>query len=287
MASGSVQAAADNLGMTASAVSQHLSTLGRETDLVLFERAGRGIRPTAAAHALYASTTAYMDEVSRVDDLVTDLREGRTGRLSIGYFSSAGAAWMPVLAKTLAAEMPDLTINLVLSESGQAGPTTDLDLVIDVPDAPTAGGVRRVFLRDDPFVAVLPVSHPLAGREAVALTDLRGDSWVSNDLHRNIGHRIVVAACAAAGFTPRFPVQAQDHYTAIAFVAAGLGISVVPALGARALPPDVVAVPIVAPTPIRRISALVRVAAAPNRALERALELLTDLGAQAEADAVS
>ena len=45
VASGSVQAAADNLGLTSSAVSQHLSALQRETGLTLFQRVGAASRP--------------------------------------------------------------------------------------------------------------------------------------------------------------------------------------------------------------------------------------------------
>ena len=52
VASGSVQAAADHLGYTPSAVSQSLTTLQRETGLVLFEKAGRGIAPTPTARVL-------------------------------------------------------------------------------------------------------------------------------------------------------------------------------------------------------------------------------------------
>ncbi len=48
VAGGSVQSAAANLGYTPSAVSQHVTALARETGLVLFERVGRGLRPTAA-----------------------------------------------------------------------------------------------------------------------------------------------------------------------------------------------------------------------------------------------
>ena len=60
VASGSVQAAADHLGYTPSAVSQSLTTLQRETGLVLFEKAGRGIAPTPAASVLAVATFGVM-----------------------------------------------------------------------------------------------------------------------------------------------------------------------------------------------------------------------------------
>jgi DNA-binding transcriptional LysR family regulator len=277
VASGSVQAAADNLGLTSSAVSQHLSALQRETGLTLFHRVGRGIVPTEAAYVLERHSDELMSQWSRVDQLVADLREGRSGRLSIGYFASAGAAWMPSLVKRLRKEFPDLVLELVLNEVDGRGPRPDIDLVIDAPDNPVPSGYRRVDLIEDEFVAVVPRGHPLQDQATVALSELRGETWVSNDYARSVGHRLVVAACNAAGFRPRFTVQAQDHHTAIGFVGAGIGISVLPRLAALSLPAGVVRLDLAPPVPVRHLAALVRDLGAPSPAAERAVSLLTDL----------
>lgn len=285
MASGSIQAAADNLGLTSSAVSQSVAALQRETGLTLFQRAGRGIVPTEAANALLEHTDDAMSALSRLDDVVVDLREGRTGRLTIGYFSSAGLVWMPTLVKRLTDEIPDLTVELVLTEAS-TGPTRpvlpDIDLVVTLPAVPPRPGYRRTDLRDDPYVVVVCDDHALADRDRVALLDLKGERWVSNDLLGNPSHRILVAACAAAGFRPRFSVQAGDQYTAMAFVAAGVGVTVLPGLAAVALPDGVRRLRLSPPVPVRHLSALTRETAAPNRAAERALELLTELIADAD-----
>ncbi|GAA4114627.1 LysR family transcriptional regulator [Knoellia locipacati] len=275
--SGSVQAAADNLGLTSSAVSQHLSALARETGLVLFQRQGRGIAATPAGLELATQTEEAMRQWDRLDSVVTDLRDGRSGRITVGYFASAGSAWMPALVKRLTFEQPDLTVDLVLTEVTSRNVTPDIDVVIDPPDGGGRAGYRRVHLASDPFVAVVPSDSELATRRSVALADLRGETWVSNDLTGSLGHRIVMSACAAAGFTPRFTVQAQEHHSAIQFVAAGVGISVMPRLAARALPPEVLRLRITDPTPVREISALVRETGRPNPAAERLLEMLLEL----------
>lgn len=277
VASGSVQAAADNLGLTSSAVSQHLQALQRETGLTLFQRAGRGIVPTEAAVVLDAQSDEVMSQWGRLDQVVQDLRDGRSGRLSIGYFASAGAAWMPSLVKRLTAEFPDLVLELVLTEVEHRGPRPDIDVVIDPPDSPVPAGYRRTDLTDDPFVVVVPRGHALAGEGAVPLTALRGEAWVSNDYPKAVGQRLLVAACAAAGFRPRFTVQAQDHYTAIGFVGAGIGVSVMPGLAARSLPATVVRLDLEPPAPVRHLAALVRDVGSANPAAERAVALLTDL----------
>ena len=279
VSSGSVQAAADNLGLTSSAVSQHLSALARETGLVLFQRQGRGISATPAGLELAAQSEEAMSQWGRLDSVVTDLREGRSGRLVVGYFASAGSAWMPNLVKRLTFEEPDLTVDLVLTEATNRNVTPDIDIVIDPPDGGGRTGYRQVPLSTDPFVAVVPSTHELAKSRTVRLADLRGETWVSNDFIGSLCHRIVVSACAAAGFTPRFTVQAQEHHSAIQFVAAGVGISVMPRLAARALPSEVTRLRITDPTPVREISALVRETGRPNPAAARLLEMLLELNA--------
>ena len=87
---GTVHAAAANLGYSPSSVSQHINALQRETGLTLFEKSGRGITPTPAGLALAEGSEEIMSSFGRLTGLVEDLREGRTGTLTIGTFPSAG-----------------------------------------------------------------------------------------------------------------------------------------------------------------------------------------------------
>lgn len=277
LASGSVGAAADNLGVSSSAVSQHLSALQRDTGLTLFRREGRGLAPTPAALTLLDGTDDLMSALGRLDALVADLREGRSGRLTIGYFPSAGAEWMPLLAARLTEEMPGLTLDFILNDAPLRGHAPDVDVVVEAPGTPVREGHRRTPLLEDPYVAMVHRDHPLAEARSVRLTDLRGDRWISSDPIRDVNTRLVVAACEAAGFRPRYAVQAQDQHTAIAFVAAGVGITVLPSLAAHVHPPLTVTLPIEPPTPIRSICALSRERTAQPGAAQRAVELLSVL----------
>lgn len=280
VASGSIQAAARHLGFTPSAVSQQVATLQKETGLVLIERSGRGIVPTPAGRKLVAESDEVIASLTRLDTVVSDLRERRTARLTVGYFASAGAAWMPRVAKTLTDEFPELVLELVLSEV--PGGTTSLNLDIDLVNGfqqdehePPAGYHRR-HLTDDPFVVLVHPEHPFADREVIALAELSGEEWVDNELADRPGRRILIEACSAAGFTPLFVVQAQEHYTAMAFVAAGVGISALPQLAALEAPRNVRAIRLSDPEPVRRISLLVKESLAGNPVAERAVQLLTE-----------
>ena len=258
VASGSVHAAAANLGYTASAVSQQITTLQRETGLVLLARSGRGVEPTAVGLAFADRIDGVLSRLGEVEAFAADLRDGRTGSLSMAYFASVGAAWMPTVARTLLERFPELRLHLELRDDSTTGPgpRPDIQLVVAPPGFTGTRQARAHHLLDDPYLVVVPAGHPLAGAGEVELAKLAGESWVDNDFAHGWCRRNLLEACQAAGFTPPFRVEAHDYPTAIAFVAAGIGVTVLPRLGAKDLPPGVVAVPVTSPTPQRSIYAL-------------------------------
>lgn len=264
VASGSVQGAAANLGYTPSAVSQHLTALQRETGLVLFERAGRGLRVTAAGTVLAEQADAVLARLGEAEVVVADLRAGRTGSFSLAYFASVGAAWMPGVVRRLSTDFPGVRLDLALREHLPDDPAQrcDVQVAVERPDFAGWPGFGVVHLLDDPYVVVLPDAHPLAERAEIELAELAGERWVDNDVARGWCRRTLVEACTAAGFRPPFHVEAHDYPTAMAFVGAGIGVTVLPELGAVRLPPGARAVPVVRPQPVRSILAVVRDAVA-------------------------
>lgn len=277
VADGSVQGAAASLGYTPSAISQHLAALQRETGLALVEKAGRGIVPTAAGFAVAAGSEPVFTRLAELDSLVADLRAGRVGTLSVSYFASAGAAWIPPVVAAVSREFPRLRLDLRLEELADpdAGPP-DVAIVVDGARQLEPTGVRARHLVTEPYLAVVPAGSDLAGRSEVDLAELRDRIWVDNDVARGPCREMLLTACRAAGFTPVFHVEAQDYAVAIRVVAEGLGITVVPRLGVGQLPAGAVTVPIVRPTPMRSISVRVRDAVADSPAVVRVLELLSD-----------
>jgi DNA-binding transcriptional LysR family regulator len=276
VASGSVAAAATNLGYTPSAVSQHVSALQRETGLQLLARHGRGVRPTAAGKALAAQADGLLARLGEVETFVADLRSGRSGSLSVAYFASVGAAWLPSVVSALTVEFPGVRLDLELTEEipTDASRRADLQLAVAQPDFVPAAGTTAHHLLDDPYVAVLSESHPLAGRGEIELVELVGERWIDNDFARGWCRRNLLEACRAAGFAPAFAVEAHDYPTAVAFVAAGIGITVLPALGAVRPTPGTVAVPVQRPVPVRSIYALVQDAVAETPPVRTALAAL-------------
>ncbi len=274
VAKGSIRAAAAALDYTPSAVSQQLAALQRETGLRLVDRVGRGVEPTAAGRVLAAESEALFRELSRLHGLAGDLRAGRTGSLSIGYFASAGAAWLPSVVTVLGREFPELRLDLRWTEVLDDQPT-DLDVNVFVEWQGTRPPATVIVhpLIDDPYEVVMREDDLLAARSAVPLAELADRPWIDNDLDHGACREVLLAACAEVGFSPRFSVEMRDYRTAVPFVATGIGITVLPRLARGDLPAGLVSRPVVSPTPVRRISVAVRKAVADHPAVVRTVEL--------------
>ena len=104
-----MQAAARHLGYTPSTIRQHITALQRESGLTLFEKAGRGIVPTATGRLLASESDELMGNLARLAGMVDDLRAGHAGGLEIASFSSAAPVWVPRVVRRLREEYPGST----------------------------------------------------------------------------------------------------------------------------------------------------------------------------------
>jgi DNA-binding transcriptional LysR family regulator len=278
--SGSVTAAASNLGYTPSAVSQQVAALEKQAGVALLERVGRGVQPTAAGRLLTEHAAIIGKQVAEAETALADLRAGRTGRLVIRYFATAGAALMPPALARLRRVHPGVQVDLKLIDPEDPLPEVeqgraDLAIVVRPRDRPR-DGIRLVHLLDDPYLAVLPRGHRLAAKRVLDLTDLADEPWVDNEWPAGPCLEAVLDSCAAAGFSPNFVVESDDYATAQGFVAAGLGISLIPRMGLGSRHPAVVVRKVRNPEPRRAIYAAVRETSLAQPALRELLDALRD-----------
>ncbi|TWE24068.1 DNA-binding transcriptional LysR family regulator [Prauserella muralis] len=288
--SGSISAAARNLGYTPSAISQQLSALEREAGTVLLERAGRGVRPTPAGSLLSEHAELLSTQLAKAEAALADLKNGRTGRLAIRYFATAGAALVPPAVAVLRRELPGLQIDLKLVEPDDPLPEVesgdaDVAIIVFPRSRPPAKGIEVVHLLDDPYRAVLPKGHPLARKRVLDLADLADEPWVGNKWPPGPCREIILQGCGAAGFAPNFVVESEDYPTAQGFVAAGLGVSLIPELALGSPHPGVAVRRVRRPAPVRGIHAAVAAHARDNPAVRTLLAAMRPGGAVAAAGA--
>jgi DNA-binding transcriptional LysR family regulator len=239
---GTLTAAATALGYTVSAVSQQLSQLEREAGSALLEKAGRGVRPTAAGLLLAEHANRILAAVDDAEGALADLRAGRTGRLRVVSFHSAGETLLPQAIAALRRQMPAVHVMPVVDETEgaltrlRAG---EVELVIVVEpfgraDSP-ADDLHRVHLLDDQYRLLLPDDHPLARRRVIDLSALATTDWIATTGPATYVRDATITACRRAGFTPRFVAEGDEFTVTQGYVAAGLGAALVPVLALGAV----------------------------------------------------
>ncbi|MFG2130547.1 LysR family transcriptional regulator [Streptomyces sp. NPDC048751] len=276
---GSVSGAAARLGYTPSAVSQQIAVLEKEAGAELLERVGRGVRPTAAGLLLTDYAEVIGRQVAEAEAALADLLAGRTGRVAVRYFATAGAGLIAPAVARFRAGHPGVRVDLKLADSDPLSDVregrADLALVVGAVEG-AHDGVRLRHLLDDPYLVVLPAGHRLAEAARVRLAELAGEPWVGSEWPGPCLDA-QMAACEAAGFRPGFVVESEDYVTAQGFVAAGLGVGLIPRLGLGSRHPGVVVREVVEPEPVRSIYVAVRETAPPQPSLEAFVGALRDV----------
>lgn len=265
VSTGSMAAAAEVLGYTASAISQSVAALERETGTVLVEKSGRGIRPTQAGLLLAEHADGVVAKLREAEAALQAFAAGEAGRLRLAAFSTAGAGLIPRAMARFRAGHAAVELDLSVAEDDEAiaqlrAGHIDVALIaLDEPvDTGAADDLQWTHVLADPYRVILPHDHPLAGRKTVALSDLSGDSWVATSSPRCNVRQVVAGACTEAGFSPRFDIEAQEFATVVGFVGAGLGVALVPLLALGAVPDSVRVRRLRGHEPVRHVFALAR-----------------------------
>lgn len=246
---GSFTVAARTLGWTQSAVSRQISSL--ESALgggPLFDRLPRGVALTEAGRALlpYAETVA--EALRGAARELADLREAAGGRLRFGAFATADAALVPQALADFRARHPGVRVT---REEGLSPALLDrlttghLDLaVVSTTGRAPLESYELHHLLDEALYVAVPAGHPLAAADApVRLGRLADADWIAGS-PRPEG--TLLAAAVRQGFRPRVAHVVGEWTAKQGYVAAGLGVTLVPALAAASVRPDVALVPVCA-----------------------------------------
>ena len=233
---GSVTAVADALWMTPSAVSQHLAAFERETGAKLVERAGRGVRLTAAGRTLAEHGASVMAALDAAEAALAAASDAPSGRLRVAAFPSVVRRLLPAAIAQLRAAHPDLVIEIEDLEGAQgldAVRTGRVDVAVVDDWGWDAGaardGLEVAELFEDPLVVVLPGGHPLVSRAEVGWAELAQEAFIVEP-RASLFADTVAAACRRAGFEPRVLARVHDLGAMLAIAEAAGYVCVLPEL---------------------------------------------------------
>jgi DNA-binding transcriptional LysR family regulator len=229
---GTIAGVADALQFTPSAVSQQLAMLEREAGVPLLEKAGRGVRLTDAALVLVEHAEALLDRAARAEADLAALSGSVAGRGRIAGFESVLLRIALPAVVRLKRDFPRLRCEVVEAEPEQSLPALalgDIDLVLgdEWQHQPIRlpAGVERLDLFDDPVSLLVPEGHA-----AQSLADAADDVWITGAA--GLGWDLMTrrTCLAHGGFEPDIRHRPIDSAVAIALVAHGLGVTLLPAL---------------------------------------------------------
>ena len=228
--------AAQRLSISQPPLSFSIRRLEEDLGVRLFERSSRQVRLTAAGAAFLVESRRILGQAEDARALVGRIAAGLSGRLQLGFVASMLYRGLPELLARFQREHPGIEVALRELNSGEqveALRAGRLDAgFIHAPTMPA--GLDGIAWLTEPFVCCLPQGHPQAKRRRADLAALAGEPLVlfareaSPEYHDRI-----VSLCADSGFTPQRRHEVRHWLTVLGFVAAGMGVALVPASLAR------------------------------------------------------
>ena len=226
--------AAQQLGISQPPLSQQIQALEQEVGARLFDRNNRRVELSEAGRLFLEEARQVLAQVERAADVARRAQQGELGELKIGFTSSAPfTSRIPKALRTFRQRFPAVHLDLKEMSSrevadGVFDATLDIGLMRPMP---LPEGLIVTPLFNEPLIAVLNAAHPLAAsEEGLSMTALAEEPFVF--FPRSYGSGLyaqLLSLARQAGFTPRIAQEAGEVMTIIGLVAAGLGVSVLPA----------------------------------------------------------
>lgn len=225
--------AADRLHISQPPLSHQIGRLEAELGFRLLARTRRRVELTPAGAAFLHDARTILAELDAAVATARRIDAGQTGRLRINFVGSALFSLVPDAVQRFRAARP--AVEVALRERATADQIRAvLDGAVDVglvrPPIEHHENLRLELVRRERTVAALPVGHPLAALTRVPLRRLAGEPLVLFPRAQAPGfHDLLIASLSSAGGAPQVVQYAPEMQTIIGLVAAGIGVSLVPA----------------------------------------------------------
>ncbi len=230
-----ISKAAVRLNMQQPPLTRIIKSLEQELGTLLLKRLPRGVEMTEAGQALYQEALTILAHAQAIPARVQNIAKGLEGQINIGFTNSVGLhPFLPALLRQFRDAYPSVSIQLE-----EEGSSALMDALLNEKNhiaflrkpAPTGLGLVSQHVLDEKLIVALPSNHPLAAQtQPIPLAQLEAYDFVlyrrlaGQDLFDNI-----MANCYQAGFSPRIVQEAPRLTSSLNLIAAGIGLSIVPA----------------------------------------------------------
>jgi DNA-binding transcriptional LysR family regulator len=228
---GSFSKAAAALGYTQSAVSQMIRSLENELSLPLLIRSPNGVRLTPEGRELLPYMQTAVNSQRALMEKTEELKGKTEAIIRIGTMSSVSNYWLPKMIKEFQKVYPKTQFFLKQGDYTSIShwaKTGEVDFGFANGDA--VKDLIVIPLYTDEMLAVFPVGHPLAQKDAVSLKDLSAEPYIQLD---EGSFSEPLNAFSSQNLTPNIKLCVYDDYTVMAMIEEGIGYSIIPEMNLR------------------------------------------------------
>ena len=230
-----ISKAAVRLHMQQPPLTRLMQSLEQGLDTPLLKRLPRGVEATEAGKVLYQEAITILAHAQSIPRRVQNIAQGKEGQLNVGFTHSVGLhPFLPTVLRAFRDQFPQVSIYLEEESSSaliDAVINEKLDIVFLRKPAPMQRKLHSQHVLNEPLMVALPNNHRLAQTDGVIqLSDLEPYEFV---LYRRLGGQDlfdnIMASCYQAGFSPHVVQEAPRLTSSLNLIAAGIGLSIVPA----------------------------------------------------------
>lgn len=226
-----VTKAAKSLSITQPALSRSIARLENHLGVPLFDRQGRSISLNQYGHIFLRRVQAMMKEYTEGKEEIQALLKPDQGVVSLGFLHTLSTTLVPDLIGSFQQEYPNISFQLKQNHSYwllERLKSGDLDLCLLASIKPE-NPIQWIKLWSEELFVFVPNDHPLASRESITLNEIAGERFIL--LKKGYALRMTVDELfEKANIQPNIMFEGEEATTAAGFVAAGLGISILPDL---------------------------------------------------------
>jgi LysR family hydrogen peroxide-inducible transcriptional activator len=255
---GNFSRAAAKVRVAQPSLSQQIRKLEAEIGQPLFDRLPRSVVLTEAGRCFIDYARQILASIGDARRCVDELKEVVTGKLAVGAIPTIAPYVLPELVVKFQKDYTEVTLELV--EDVTDGITRRIDVgELDVALASTcepSPSLRRESLGNEPLLALLPETDPLATKTLVELDDLKSQRFLLlHEMHclsQQVHHFL-----EARRLRPEIALAGSQLTTIARMVAAGIGVSIVPQMMIKhQATPGCVSLPFAPPVPERELNFL-------------------------------
>lgn len=219
--------AAERVYVVQQALSSSIRKLEDEVGVPLFTRTTRRVALTPAGQEFLIGARATLAQAEAAVERAQRAARGEVGKFTLGFVSGLVFGGLPEIVRAFRERYPQVSVELreltpQEQEAALRSGTIDLGLLL-LPVRDPA--LSYLPLWQQPVVAALPSSHPLATHPQLDIADLAGESFVFFPRHfRAVYYDQVMRWCASAGFMPNVVQEAIEIPTLLSLVSAGVGV---------------------------------------------------------------